>query len=259
MRVAICYHGIAKGHNYKNGGLPVGFEYEFELFKKNLIAQNKGIDFDIYLHSWSIKYKDSINNLLNPVNSLFETPKFFKKPSIKILIKENIKKLLGKGFELQRINNIYSRWYSFHKVCELVNKSNKKYDLVIVTRFDMCLLKPFNISSLNKENFYSGDWITYTENNKEILEENFKNVKLDEIKKGYPYDNEGLQDFFFIANHNYMIENFSNIYFELKGLIKKYGPSNHLIALGKLKKDNMINMHKRILVYSKDYFLSRWL
>lgn len=261
MKIALCYHGIAKGYNFKNGGLPVGFSHEFDLMTKNLIDENKNHQFDIFLHSWSLGAKEEVLNKMNPKQYLFEESKNFKKQSVFFLLKETIKKTLGKGYEPQRINNIYSRWYSFMKVSELVKKSKENYDLVIVTRFDMCLINKFNISNIKKENFYSGDWVGYTNNGIEILEENYKNKSgnLKLFKKGYPFDNEGIQDFFFISSYNYMINNFGKIFYKLSKLIKKYGPSNHLIALGKLKEDNMLSKHKRILLYCEDYFLSRWL
>lgn len=261
MKVALCYHGIAKGYNFKNGGLPVGFSHEFDLITQNLINCNKNYEFDIYLHSWSLDAKDEVVTKMKPEAYLFEKPKQFNKFSFLTFFKETIKKLMGKGYELQRKNNIYSRWYSFSQVCNLIKQSNKKYDLIIVTRFDMCLLNTLDLSQLNFENFYSGDWKGIVQEEKEILEEDYKhnnsNIKL--INKGYPYDNEGLQDFFFISSPSYMIDSFSLIFNELKELIKKYGLSNHSIALGKLKEDNKLSSHKRILSYSKDYFLSRWL
>jgi len=261
LKVALCYHGIAKGHNFKNGGLPVGFDYEFDLIQKNLIERNKDCTFDVFLHSWSIDYKDAVLEKLKPKDYLFEKSKKFKKPSIKVLLKQKIKKKLGKGYELQRVNNIYSRWYSFKKVCDLVKKSDQKYDLVIVTRFDMCLLNKFTISDLNPNIFYSGDWITFKEKGKEFLEENYRLIKENskEISKGYPFDEEGIQDFFFISSQDYLVNKFSEIFKQLELLLKKYGESNHLIALGKLKEDKMLNKHQRILTYSKDYFLSRWI
>lgn len=260
MKVALCYHGIAKGSNFKNGGLPVGFEHEFDLMTKNLIAFNKDCQFDIYLHSWSLDYEREVVQKLNPKDYVFEESKQFKKPTLSTIIKQNIKRLLGKGYEINRINNIYSRWYSFKAVCDLVRKSGENYDFVIVTRFDMCLFKPVEISEIKNDKFYSGDWVNYIEEGRELLEEEYKLAGNREIKKkGHPFDKEGLQDFFFISSYDYLINNFSEIFTELRSLIKKYGPSNHLIAYGKLIEDGMLKNHVRLLSYYKDYFLSRWL
>ncbi len=261
MKIALCYHGIAKGYNFKNGGLPVGFSHEFDLMTKNLINENKNHQFDVYLHSWSLDAKEEVLKKMNPKQYLFEESKNFKKQSLFIFLKETIKKALGKGYEPQRINNIYSRWYSLMKVCELVKNSDENYDLVIMTRFDMCLLNKLNILNIETNSFYSGDWIGYSNNGKEVLEEEYKNSNdnLKPFKKGYPFDDEGIQDFFFIASYKYMINSFGDIFHNLSKLIKKCGPSNHLITLGKLKQDNMLSKHKRILLYCEDYFLSRWL
>lgn len=261
MKIALCYHGIAQGYNFKNGGLPVGFNHEFDLMTKNLINENKNYKFDVFLHSWSLEAKEEVLKKMNPKQYMFEAPKNFKKQSFLLFLKETIKKALGKGYEPKRINNIYSRWYSLMKVCELVKKSEENYDLVIVTRFDMCLLNKFNLSNIKTDSFYTGDWIGYKNNGKEVLEENYKNntENLELFNKGYPFDNEGIQDFFFISSYDYLINSFCDVFYELSSLIKKNGPSNHLITLGKLKDDNMLANHKRILLYCKDYFLSRWL
>ena len=263
MRIALCYHGIAKGKNYKDGGLDVGYQKEFDLIKKNLIKHNPNCEFDIFLHSWSYEFQDEIISYMKPKSHSFEIPKNIKKVSFYALIKESIKKLLGKTFEYKRINNIYSRWYSFQRACNLVKQSGINYDLIIVTRFDMALLNPLDIFQLDSSSFYSGDWIGLSYKNR-ILEgfeyKDFNNKEgASQIPIGYPYDDEGLQDFFFIGSSEYMLNSFGNIFDELTSLIKKYGRSNHFIALGKLKEDKVVGSHKRILKYGEDYFLTRWL
>ena len=262
MKIALCYHGIAKGTNFKSGGLPVGYAKEFELLTKNLIEQNKEHDFDVFMHSWSLDFKDEVVDLMKPKGYLFEPSKEFKKPTLYKYIKENVKKLLGFPYEPKRINNIYSRWYSFYKACELVKESKERYDLVIVTRFDMCLLKPFNINTLDINKFYSGEWVGYEKDNAFISDDELKNIDmsgLEKVPRGYPFNSEGIQDFFFISSGEYMLDKFANIFHELNKLIKKNGPSNHLIALGKLKEDNMIDNYDRVLSFGDDYYLSRWL
>ncbi|MBU2904902.1 hypothetical protein KO529_08920 [Arenibacter algicola] len=126
----------------------------------------------------------------------------------------------------------------------------------------MALLKSLDIGQLDKNCFYSGDWKGYTNDN--IIVEDPDLVyydlnKLQEVSRGFPYNDEGLQDFFFIASSEYMLNGFSNIFLELPNLIKKYEASNHLIALGKLKEDKKINEHQRVLKFREDYYLTRWL
>lgn len=262
MKVALCYHGIAKGTNFKEGGLPVGYAKEFETIKKNLIEVNRQYQFDIYMHSWSIEHKDDVVAEMKPKSYSFESPKQLKKVTFFRFIKERTKKFFGLPYEFQRINNIYSRWFSYYKVCELVDKSGEHYDLVIVTRFDMCLLRPFNLENLDLNSFYSGEWIGYKKNSSMVQDNQLKKTdltKLTRVQRGYPFNNEGIQDFFFVGSGKYMLKKFSRVFFELDNLIKTYGPSNHLVVLGKLKEDKMIKKYKTILKYSEDYFLSRWL
>ncbi|WP_430428589.1 hypothetical protein [Maribacter litoralis] len=263
MRVALCYHGISSGKNFKEGGLAVAFESEFDSIQRFLIKSNPNCDFDIYLHSWVNSNQNEVIQKLRPVDYLFENTINFNKPTMLFKFKQLVKKKLNKPyFESNRINNIYSRWYSFQKVCELVSKNKQKYDLIFVTRFDMVLRDSISLKNISPEYFYSGDWETLYNGKIELKETDYTKVitqNVERHKKGFPYDEEGLQDFFFIGSPTYILKDFSKIYFNLKFLIKKYGASNHLIALGKLKEDNKINIHKRVYLYFQEYFLSRWL
>lgn len=261
MKIALCYHGIACGKNFKEGGLPVGYSEEFDLMKRNLISHNKNHDFDVFIHSWSKDFESLVVNKMQPKGYCFENSIDFKKETFSFHFKESIKKILGLYSEPKRINNIYSRWYSFYKVCEIASRYKGDYDLVIVTRFDMCLMAPILIDEFSSEYFYSGDWETFYSNDRELLESDYKKSHgmATKMKKGFPYDNEGLQDFFFVSSRDYMLNSFSKIYLELEFLLKKYGPSNHLIALGKLKEDDFSTKHRRKITYFKEYFLSRWI
>ncbi|WP_145758390.1 hypothetical protein [Sediminicola sp. YIK13] len=263
MRIALCYHGIAKGENFKDGGLEVGYRQEFDLIKRNLIEHNPNCKFDIFLHSWSYEFQEEIVSYMKPKGYSFEVSKDIKNVSFYTLIKESVKKLIGKTFEYKRMNNIYSRWYSFQKACNLVKQSGINYDLIIITRFDMALLSPFDVFQLDSSSFYSGDWLGLRFKNRTLEGFEYKEFNnkegVSQIKIGYPYDKEGLQDFFFIGSSEYMLNSFGNIFDELPSLLKKYGHSNHYIALGKLKEDDIVNKHQRILTYGKDYFLTRWL
>ena len=264
MKVALCYHGIAKGKNFKSGGLKVGVEDEFELFKKNVIEQNPSIEFDVFVHSWSVDHQSEVDQIMHPIASVYEPTRIFKKPTFYEIVKEKIKKNLGKVYEYQRVNNIYSRWYSFQKVCDLVKKSDIEYDLVIVLRFDMVILNPIIFKDLDKNHFYSGNWIGLQNEKGALIEDfEFKNNRhregISKIQIGYPFDDKGLQDFFFISSFENMVLKFSTLYGNLPKMLKKYGTSNHFLALGQLKENNLLGGHKRILEYGTDYFLSRWL
>ena len=226
MKVALCYHGIAKGKNYKSGGLTVGFKEEFEVLKKNLIEQNPNVQFDVYLHTWSIEHKVEIEKIMKPVSSLYEESRIFRKSSWYDLVKQRVKKIFGKVYEYQRVNNIYSRWYSFHKVCSLVQDSDTEYDFIFVLRFDMVFLTPFKLDQLDTDCFYSGEWIGLQDESGRLLEgfeykEMMNNSSISKLKIGYPYDSKGLQDFFFIASPKNMIKKFAIIFEDLPKMIRK--------------------------------------
>ncbi|MCX2718545.1 hypothetical protein [Lentiprolixibacter aurantiacus] len=263
MKIALCYHGIAKGKNFKSGGLDVGYRNEFDLIQRNLIWSNPDHDFDVFMHSWSKEFEQEVVDYMQPLKFDFEEPKELRKAPLLLLIKELIKKALGKDYEFKRLNNIYSRWYSFKRSIDLIAESGNEYDLIIATRFDMSLLSPFLLNNISPSKFYSGDWIGAFYEDRLLEGYEYGDFKLNPKTVlnpiGYPYDDRGLQDFFFISGTEYMMTKFSKIFDYLDRLIPKYGKSNHFIALGQLKETGMEKNHSRILKYGEDYFLSRWL
>lgn len=169
--------------------------------------------------------------------------------------------------EYSRYNNIYSRWYSFQKVFSLAEAHSKNnnviYDYVLVLRFDMVFLNQIDFSKIYLNSFTCGRFIGYHDGKNFVADDDVRNINKQDYsikERGYPFNDEGLQDFFFGANMSFM-KDFSNIYFELKTLIRKAGLSNHKIALHKFleleKKRKTKLAHP--LEYITDYYLERWL
>lgn len=261
MKIAFCLHGISSGKNFKNGGLPVTFENEASLFKEHIIDK---YNTDCFYHTWESDATESLKELYKPKNHLVEKAKIFFKPKLFDYLKHFLNKFRGID-ELQRKNNIYSRWYSFNKSIELVlnyqKENNIKYDFIFITRFDMSLFKDVKFESLNNSNFYCGDWYTfYNQKNQQIDEKLLYNNlnKASKIVEGYPYNEHGISDFWFCSSPKTM-EDFAQIFYKLNKLIENVGKSNHLIALEQLKLINKVDKLEKILEFGKDYYLSRWI
>jgi len=96
-------------------------------FKSNIVDFE---EYDIFIHTWKDESKDEsiIYDLWKPTDILIEESKPF-----------------GSGHELVH----KSIFYSTKRVFELLNNSDKKYDAVIRTRFDVCIDTPIDISAYN--------------------------------------------------------------------------------------------------------------
>lgn len=266
-RIAVCYHGLSYGENFKKGGLPVTFEKGLESFQRNVVNYNKNFFFDIFFHSWSNPLEEIIKQKYSPIKYLFEPSKKLVELSLWQKTYSIIRALKNQDKEYSRYNNIYSRWYSFQKAFSLAESYSKNnnviYDYVLVLRFDMVFLNQIDFSKIYLNSFTCGRFIGYHDGKNFVADDDVRNINKQDYsikERGYPFNDEGLQDFFFGANMSFM-KDFSNIYFELKTLIRKAGLSNHKIALHKfleLEKKRKTKL-SHPLEYITDYYLERWL
>ena len=153
MKIAFCLYGLAGGTNDKHGGLKVDYKIAYEYYAKHFF--NK-YDIDIFIHTWSVEFKEEITQIYKPKKALFEKQKMFDhKPS--------------------RKHGIYSRWYSTKKVIELKSKYEKQnkieYDFVFLTRFDVAFFSEIKFHDYNPGNFYASHWTYY----KNILGQKIRN------------------------------------------------------------------------------------
>lgn len=177
MRYALCLHGLIGSLDGKSGAsgscLDV-LDLAYKHLSKYILGEN---NIDIFIHSWDIEYATEILEKFKPIKSNIEIQKQFKKE--------------------KRINNHYSRWYSFMQSVNLKteyeNNNGFKYDGVMVSRFDVAWLQYLNFSEYDMDYFYVSQW---TRNNKIRKEEN------------------KLKDIWFLSSSN-NINKFSNLYLML--------------------------------------------
>tara|TARA_B100000886_G_C20413278_1_gene488055 strand:- start:17 stop:907 length:891 start_codon:yes stop_codon:yes gene_type:complete len=120
--------------------IAVGFFGQFRTFEKisNNIIQtfdSEHIEFDFYASTWSEGKKDIENILRDNLNF------------VEIDIEESSEEI-EEAIEI--FGTIYPMNYKKNKVFEIIKKSKRKYDYVILTRFDLEYLSPFPFDDIEK-------------------------------------------------------------------------------------------------------------
>ena len=123
MKIALCLHGVFNSTT-DNSSLGIdGHNY----IKKHILSTN---DVDVYIHSWDVEKQEEIKKLYNPIEFAFEQQVDFAH----IAASRGINKLQGCP---RPPHNVLSHFYSIQKCFNLLYSSNKKYDMVIKSRFDL--------------------------------------------------------------------------------------------------------------------------
>lgn len=155
MKTALCLQGLSSGKNDK--GDPVDYLKGFKTIKENILDLN---DVDIFIHSWSENnsHIEEIKNFYSPIDSVFEKQISFS--------------YSGKGFlpspewdneydPERKYHYVNSRWYSHRESLRLKKQHEDQekfqYDLVMVSRFDVCYFTPFTFKDYNPNFFYVSD------------------------------------------------------------------------------------------------------
>lgn len=145
MRIAYVISGLVGGLSGKNS------ERKDEDLIENIINYcKKSIDYafsnhsiDFFIFSWHEDKSKIIEDVFSPIKSEHSVEISFKIPPFI----ENT----------QRSRNHFSRWYALEKALGLVQKSERTYDYVICTRFDICWNK--KLEHIDKEKFLLGRYV----------------------------------------------------------------------------------------------------
>jgi len=211
MKVALCLIGMVGGKDGKYGlnqSLEV-LKSGFKQYKKHILDKN---DVDIFCHTSSVQFSEDIISLYNPKRYMFLKEPTFNIPSY--VTGEQVRK-----------QGHYHMWFSYKTVSHLrqnyEKESGQKYDLVYVGRYDLAWQTDVIFSKLNKNKFYAGYLNRISKKGKDVgnhewhhLEkELLHNGKLNKSQEskgyasrlvGYPHNDEGLIDRWFISNPKYM-------------------------------------------------------
>jgi hypothetical protein len=124
MKVALCISGYFNSFTDLTSLGVDGFAH----IKKHILDKH---DVDVYVHSWDVVNRNFIESLYKKwlKDSKFELQINFDE----IISKNNLNSFSG----ARPISSIFSHLYSVQESYKLVYNSNKKYDLVFGTRFDV--------------------------------------------------------------------------------------------------------------------------
>ena len=138
MRVAICLMGVVGGYDGTNGaGEQIHPMISFQSLKDKIIDKNPGCSFDIFIHTWSVEYEDTLKSIYNPTTILTEEQDPFDKGEL-----DGFGRLANGSDECEdyRFRN-FSNWNSKYRVLKLKHeyevKRGFKYDLVFLSRLDI--------------------------------------------------------------------------------------------------------------------------
>lgn len=183
MRVALCLHGVVGNYythkeNYISNG-DVDFRIGMEHYQKHLFKMNENVD--VFIHSWSTQYADEINDAYQPRKQLFQEQIDFEQSST-------------------ALNYLKSRWYSTKTVVDLKQSYEEengfKYDWVMLSRFDLALLRNLIFKDYDNQVFYAA---------RHAYVPQFPG------EEPCPNMNDGFCDYWFFSNSD-IIDRFSRLY-----------------------------------------------
>jgi hypothetical protein len=148
MRVALCLHGYFDSRMDHTSKGSDGYNH----IKKNILDK---ADVDVYIHNWQPELEQSIRNLYNPVQAIFEQQIDFSETVNDLGLAE----MPGDSSLGRSPATILSHFYSIQKCFEQVDFD--QYDCVIKSRFDLGRINR-NTSGPGKQNPYPVQCINFT-------------------------------------------------------------------------------------------------
>jgi hypothetical protein len=189
IKIALCLSGYYNSRKDKETKGDDGFDY----IKRKILNGN---DVDVYIHSWD---KENESNII-------ENYKIWIK-EIKVEDQKDFSKIFHQN-KLEEVKvwgntliNKFSHFYSVQESIKLMVESNKKYDCVILTRFDLSRTNRLS-SGPNFSNKYPVQCIDFN-SNYDMEKFYYARWNLDLI--------EGPADMWFYSNQKNMSE-FQNLY-----------------------------------------------
>lgn len=146
-KMAVLFHGIIGGMVDRNGIGPVINLQDCEkLFRYNVLS---AYDCDIFLHSWSNEYRDTIIDLYKPVKYLIQPQEMFGYTGSML---EYSHPEIGQSFRtLSRYTSLY-RSMQLKRQYELDN--NFVYKWVLAIRYDLVFLTKLDMNKYDNTYFY---------------------------------------------------------------------------------------------------------
>jgi hypothetical protein len=153
INVAICLSGamsklgdrfLSPTAIYENKPY-VNFNICFNSIQKHIIEANPNYIFDFFIHSWNEDLETELKNIYGPKKSLFENQSIYYDEILKKIKSSDDFGGIAKSFSIKK-SIILLEEYEIEK--------DINYDIVMVYRPDILLLKDINFNSLNFQNIY---------------------------------------------------------------------------------------------------------
>jgi|9_EtaG_2_1085328.scaffolds.fasta_scaffold32050_3 hypothetical protein len=218
MKIALCLYGLIgskyTGKSYdKLGGEDEVLTACYESFYNNLICNG---NVDVFFHTWDVNFEEKLVSKYKPKLHKVEPQIVFKD--------------VVRG-DHNRVQAHYSRWYSTQQVNNLKqqyeSENGFKYDMVIMSRFDMIWTTPIKIDNYNSDIFY--------------IPKTSKRGK----PWGWPHNNlNEIGDLWYISGSDNM-DKFTMLYDKINDYMKNGCPrwngiSNHMLAKYHLQKLSLL-------------------
>ena len=182
MKIAILLHGLAGSSNKYGTGDEFDVSISHKHYVENILDVNPDCEIDVFMHSWSTQHEKSVLDLYDPKDYLFEEQIHFDHEYVvgnpdAPMNAGSTENGVFFGMENIRFHSLFSRWYSAMVANKLKNeyaeKNNVKYDLVMLTRYDLAYQEKFIFDTFDK----------------------------DRLVVIPPLSNHGIHDLFFISNN----------------------------------------------------------
>jgi len=145
MKVAVCLHGLARGSSVQADGA-------FAENYSTLLKKIRGAD--IFIHSWDEDIKRHLVKRFSPVDSFFESQKNFSEEiSLFRGVQFHDNTGINQGDLFKTLSFLYSRKKSVQLKTQHEKNNNFKYDVVLVSRFDV----GYHNNGLNKTSHLNFD------------------------------------------------------------------------------------------------------
>lgn len=175
MKIAICLSGAVSKisgrflteNSLYNNSVYVNIDACYNSTVNHLIKTNSNWEFDFFIHSWNVDLQDKLLQLYNPKKYLFENNSVYS---------EEINRKISNSEDFGGV----SRSLSIKKSIDLLEEYQNDYDLIMIYRPDILLMKDINLDFYQKDKIYvnghpecQGDFHFFM-NNKNLQE--FKNL-----------------------------------------------------------------------------------
>jgi hypothetical protein len=158
MKIAICFYGLHPDETWKstNGIVNVNQKKDkcYDHWNNNVFKLN---NCDIFMHSFSTKHEELLK--YKPKKHLFEDVSHFDNNIVDIKKKEYYYKMHNYKCQIPVILYVsYGIKKSVDLMLDYSNENNVEYDLILISRIDVCWLNPLFFNELNTDKFYSAVW-----------------------------------------------------------------------------------------------------